>query len=106
MIQWPCLLKLEGDDELIALKTEQHFEQECAALIVGQGDYLIDSMGATYPLCSSNHSVTVLSASSSTLNLVQVTDLIQKHEFAKAQICITKIQFRTLEEAIQAICDG
>ncbi|MDN3685017.1 DUF4144 family protein [Vibrio sinaloensis] len=60
-------------------------------MIVGQGDYLIDSMGATYPLCSSNHSVTLLSASPSTLTLEQVTDLIQKkHEFAKAQICITK----------------
>ena len=103
MIQWPCLLKLEGDDELIAVQTEQHYQQECSALIVQQGDYLIDSTGKAYPLSSSNAAIATLSASPTQLNLEQITELIQKHEFAKAQICITKIQFRSVEEAVKAI---
>lgn len=41
---WPCLLKLDGDDELIYTHSQSDLDSECEALIFGQDDYVIDSL--------------------------------------------------------------
>ena len=47
---WPCLLKLDGDDELIYLRSHAELDSECEALIWGPDDYVIDSNGNTFGL--------------------------------------------------------
>ncbi|HDZ9493052.1 TPA: hypothetical protein RU359_003602, partial [Vibrio cholerae] len=34
MVNWPCILKLDGDDELVYLRSEADLNCECVDLIV------------------------------------------------------------------------
>ncbi|ELP6772984.1 hypothetical protein QTV42_004481, partial [Vibrio vulnificus] len=34
MISWPCILKLDGDDELVYLASESDLNRECSNLIL------------------------------------------------------------------------
>ncbi|HAS8335891.1 TPA: hypothetical protein I7699_22765, partial [Vibrio vulnificus] len=47
MISWPCILKLDGDDELVYLASESDLNRECSNLILCQNDRVIDSVGNT-----------------------------------------------------------
>ncbi|WP_047049573.1 DUF4144 family protein [Vibrio mexicanus] len=102
MIQWPCLFKLEGDDELIFLSSELELIKELQALIWSEEDLLIDSCGNQYQVVNVSASVQYQLLSVK-LSLQQVTELIQAHEFSKAEICITKIQFPDVTSAIEAL---
>lgn len=52
MVQWPCILKLEGDSELIFLASEQALSSELDGLIFSSSDCLIDGLGQTYQVKS------------------------------------------------------
>ncbi len=102
-ILWPCLLKLEGDDELIYLNADSDLQVECQSLIWGQGDYVIDSQGCTFGLHYDAGNQITLHARDKTLSVNEVTSLIQSHEFSQAQRCIIKIQFQTVQQAVSAL---
>ena len=99
MVSWPCLLTLEGDDELIYLAENADFIIECNDLIFTDDDYIIDSTGQCY-LIEPNLN---LHKSEQRLSTNQVTDLIRSHEFSKAQVCLTKIYFMDVEEAVKSM---
>ncbi|WP_045406400.1 DUF4144 family protein [Vibrio jasicida] len=105
MITWPCLLKLDGDDELVYLASSKQLNAECQALIWGQDDIVIDTQGHCYALQTGFDNSVELSLLPQTLNVQQVTELIQKHEFSKAQRCIIKIHFTSVQQAIEALAD-
>ena len=102
MIQWPCVLKLDGDYELIFLDFELMFASEFESLIWSDSDRLIDSGGQRYIISQSKGNYTFV-ASGGRLSLTAVTQLIQQHEFSKGEMCLTKIQFSSVEEAIQSL---
>ncbi|GAL36533.1 hypothetical protein JCM19240_2602 [Vibrio maritimus] len=103
MIQWPCLFKLEGDDELIFIASETELTKELESLIVSDEDILIDSSGQAFKIevdsCQGNAFIFQPNA----LTLEDVTLLVQAHEFSLAQVCLTKIQFNSISEAIEAL---
>jgi hypothetical protein len=103
MINWPCILKLEGDDELIYLVGERDFITECKELILSDEDCIIDSTGTRY-LIESKLGEVVLNKASRILDVEEVTDLVRANEFQKAELCLTKIHFLSVSEAIQALC--
>ena len=105
MITWPCLLKLDGDDELVYLTSSKQLNAECQALIWGQDDIVIDTQGHCFALKTSANNTVELGLLPQTLNVQQVTELIQKHEFSKAQRCIIKIHFVSVQQAIEALAD-
>jgi len=102
MVLWPCLLTLEGDDELIFLRNQQDLTAECHELILTDDDMVIDAAGVVY-LIKSEGRLCTLQANGKTVNLQQVTDLIRAHEFKKAEVCLTKIYFGTLLEAVESL---
>ncbi len=102
-ILWPCLLKLEGDDELIYLTSYSDLQTECQALIWGHDDYVIDSQGHTFGLHYDAENQVTLHAKNKTLSVAEVTSLIQSHEFSQAQRCIIKIHFQTVQQAVSAL---
>ncbi|MFM2606564.1 DUF4144 family protein [Vibrio chagasii] len=59
MIRWPSLVKLDGDDELIYVASENDFQAECSDMILGEDDYLIDSEGDSYALQSSSNQLSL-----------------------------------------------
>jgi hypothetical protein len=93
MIQFPAILKLSGQDELLLSDTQnsfmQHYQLQQPYLL--PDDLLIDSTGLAYSLkpfsldTSANKAVKEFS-------LQELTTLMQAHFFASAQTCVTKIQ--------------
>jgi hypothetical protein len=102
MISWPCILKLDGDDELIYLGGEQDFFSECRELICSDDDYVIDSAGLSY-LIESISGKLVLTKTERKLVVDEVTHLIRANEFTKAELCLTKIHFLTISDAIKSL---
>ncbi len=103
MIQWPCLFKLEGDDELIFIDSEAELTKELASLIVSEEDIVIDSSGQVFKVEVDSCQGNAFIAQPNALTLEEFTLLIQAHEFSASQVCLTKIQFNTISEAIQAL---
>lgn len=99
MISWPCILKLEGDDELIYLSSEDDFMAECRDLIFSDDDYVIDSAGFSYLISEK----LVLIKTQRILAVDEVTHLVRANEFTKAELCLTKINFSTVSDAIKSL---
>jgi hypothetical protein len=102
MITWPCMLKLDGDDELIYLHSEQDFIFECHELLLSDNDYVIDSRGNSY-LIQSNPQTLKLISTERIFIVDEVTNLLRAHEFQKATLCLTKIHFLTVSDAIKSL---
>ena len=102
MIQWPCIFKLEGDSELMFIESEVALANEFESLIWSDFDNLIDSKGQSYLVNyrSGNYTFEPLGIE---LSLESVTQLIQEHEFKKAEMCLTKIRFTSVQEAINSL---
>lgn len=103
MIAWPCVFHLEGDDELIYFASEDVFIHESASLIWRESDRIIDSTGQSYSLLTGEAGKIELKPHGHRLALSEVTALVQAHEFSKAEMCLTKIQFLSISEAISAV---
>ncbi|EJL6293463.1 DUF4144 domain-containing protein [Vibrio cholerae] len=102
MVNWPCILKLDGDDELVYLGSEADLNCECVELIVSPSDRVIDSEGFVYSIVSDGSAVN-LSGHSTQISAEDVSRLIQRHEFCLAEVCLTKIQFETVAEAFNCL---
>lgn len=105
MIVWPCVFKLEGNAELMYLGSEHQLSIELNDLIWDGSDRLIDSRGHCYAV-SIEKGRYAFEPDGVQLSLVGVTQLIQAHECARAQVCVTKIQFSSIEEAIKSLSWG
>lgn len=103
MILWPCILKLDGDDELIYLSTEDDLTSECKELILTDNDCVIDSTGASY-LIEVTTNKPILVKTERIFTVDEATELIRANEFQKAEFCLTKIHFLTVSDAIKALC--
>lgn len=99
---WPCILKLDGDDELIYLSSELDFISECRELIFTDEDYVIDSTGLSY-LIELRKEKLALVKTEQIFTVEEVTHLIRANEFKKAELCLTKIHFLTVSDAIKSL---
>lgn len=102
MIIWPCILKLDGDDELVYLDSERDVILECRELILTVDDHVIDSTGLSY-LIELKAEKLALVKTERILVVDEVTDLIRANEFKKAELCLTKINFLTVSDAIKSL---
>ena len=102
MIFWPCILKLEGDDELIYLSAERDFISCCEALILTDDDSVIDSTGLSYSIELKEGNLTLVETER-TLTINETIDLIRANEFQKAELCLTKIYFKSIPDAIESL---
>ncbi|MBU2969178.1 DUF4144 domain-containing protein [Pseudoalteromonas sp. C2R02] len=103
MVNYPCILKLYGDDELIYLSSKTDLSSEFESLICHDEDYLIDSTGQTYQVHQNNTNEFTFLKIGLPVSAQTLTELIQAHEFSQAQVCLTKIQFKSVTEAINSL---
>ncbi|WP_230626907.1 DUF4144 domain-containing protein [Photobacterium angustum] len=103
MISWPCFFKLEGDDELIYLSSESDLMDECQSLIWSDADVIVDSNGQQFTFTLSKTNAFCFQMKGDLLSLEAVKALIQAHEFSKAEMCLNKIQFRAIDDAIESL---
>tara|TARA_Y100001956_G_scaffold36970_1_gene36341 strand:- start:423 stop:743 length:321 start_codon:yes stop_codon:yes gene_type:complete len=102
MITWPCIFKLDGDSELLYLGSNSQLVTELEGLIWDSSDRLIDSYGQCF-LVKIEGDGYLLESEGIKLTLSEVTQLVQEHEFAKAEMCLTKIHFSSIAEAITSL---
>ena len=103
MIKYPTIFKLYGDDELIYLNSKADLSSEFESLICHNEDYLIDSTGQTYQVRQTNTNEFTFLKIGLPVSVQTLTELIQAHEFSKAELCLTKIQFKTITDAINSL---
>ena len=87
MIQYPCILKLFGDDELIYLSSQSALSNESDTLIWHKEDCLIDGTGQKYLFKEDDTEARNFIKVGTLLSTYEITKLIQAHEFSKAQVC-------------------
>lgn len=102
MIFWPCILKLAGDNELIYLSSPDVFVSESKQIIFHDDDYIIDSNGHCF-LIETILNTHILPSAYRVMLIEEVTALIRAHEFNKASLCLTKIYFSTVSEAVNSL---
>jgi len=103
MIKYPCIFKLYGDDELIYLSSKDDLTSECESLIWHKEDCLIDATGQKYIINSDDAEELSFMMVEAPLSTQTLTELIQAHEFSKAEVCLTKIQFKSVTDAINSL---
>ncbi len=102
MVNWPCILKLDGNDELVYVGSEADLNFECVELLVSPSDRVIDSEGFVYSIVSDGSAVHLIE-NSTQISAEEASRLIQRHEFCLAEVCLTKIQFETVAEAFNCL---
>ena len=103
MIKWPCILKFFGEDELLYLANNQALNIECQTCILDDDDYLIDINGNCYSLSNLLYNKSVPECMVKIVTLDEITELIRRSEFSKASLCLTKINFQNIAQAVQSL---
>lgn len=102
IIDYPCVLSLFGDDELIFLVNQQALQAELTNMICSEADRIIDSQGRIFSIEQCNNHIELVNTGT-VATAEEVSVLLQRHEFAKSEVCLTKIQFTRVDEAINAL---
>lgn len=99
-VQWPAILKLHADDELIYIADAEQFTNDGALcqMHVQAKDMLIDSLGAVYRI--QNRQELELYATAASLSLNEVEDLLRRHLANHGTCCVSKFHASSIHEAI------
>lgn len=104
MMQFPVILKLSGQDELLYAADKhslaQHYQLQSAYLL--PDDIVIDSTGNAYPL-QSLYANNLPQQASQQFSLAELTQLVQAHFFSLAQSCVVKIQAPSIPGLFQLL---
>ena len=68
-------------------------------MIFSDDDYIIDSVGSSYFLSKTLD----LLKTDKVFSVDELTDLVRANEFKKAELCITKIHFLTVSDAVDSL---
>ncbi len=110
MIEFPALVKLDGDHELLFVATRQalHTDAALQGLIASDQDWLIDSKGHGFGLNtllehSSLEADEAKFAVKKRFTLDDVICLIREHEFSQCRVCLAKISFPDIRAAVASL---
>ena len=103
LIQWPAIIKLHADDELIFVPDAAQFASDVALQLthVQAQDMLIDSSGAAYHI--SNRPVLELTPAGVMLSLDEVEDLLRLHLSINGSCCVSKFYAPSIREALMSV---
>ena len=83
----------------IYLASEQDITTEGRSLILCGDDYVVDSSGVSYVL---SNTLTLIKTER-VLAVDHVTNLIRANAFQRSELCLTKIHFLTVADAIKSL---
>ena len=90
-LNYPVVIHYCGDDELEYVESQYQMRDLLGSLVINDG--VIDSSGNYHRVISNSELLQVNS-----FNLEEFTLLLQKHAFALANCCITKMHFASFAE--------
>jgi hypothetical protein len=102
LIQWPAIIKLHADDELIFVPDAVQFARDAALELTHMQaeDMLIDSSGAVYHI--SNIPVLELTPAETMLSLDDVEVLLRSHLINNGNCCVSKFYAPSIRAAIMS----
>ena len=103
LIQWPAIIKLHADDELIFVQDAVQFARDVAFQLthVQAQDRLIDSSGAVYHI--SNRPALELAPAGVMLSLDEVEDLLRLHLSNNGTCCVSKFYAPSIREVLVSV---
>lgn len=102
-VQWPAIIKLHADDELIFVADAAQFIRDDALkhMHVQEQDRLIDSNGAVYRI--SKTPTIALVNTDTMLSLHDVEGLLRLHLSNNGTCCVSKFHAPSIREAIMSV---
>jgi hypothetical protein len=103
LVQWPAMIKLHADDELIFISDAAQLVSDNAINLkhIQAQDMLIDSSGAIYRI-SHGQTLEVIYAGSK-LSLHDVEALLRLHLSNNGNCCVSKFHASSIREAIISV---
>ncbi len=103
MIQWPAIIKLVGDHELIYLESQHQWDNnpEIRATHFQQADRLYDAEGREYLI--HQPFIGELEASGKVISLEKAIQLIRLHASQDGACCVSKFGAKSFKEAFDMI---
>ena len=105
MINWPAVIKFDGDEELVFIRSNTEWKRDAESLLYNHSgdDQLIDSSGRVYSLVHHEDGSLHTENTGSTVGLTQFVKLVRIHASNSHRCCIEKINFRDIAEGIRLI---
>jgi hypothetical protein len=105
MINWPAVIKYEGDDELTHVSSEKAWLRDAATLLYNHSgdDQLIDSSGQIFNLDSLNDNKILTVDTGQRITVAALIRLVRIHASSSHRCCIEKISFHTIAEGISLV---
>lgn len=105
MINWPVVIKFDGDDELIYVGSEEEWQHDAASLCYNhQGDdCLVDSSGHIFRLGHLHDDSINTEDTGRQITLQDFIRLVRIHASSAHHCCIEKISFRTIADGIELV---
>lgn len=105
MINWPAIIKYDGDDELIYVGSDQEWMRDAESHLYNHkdADHLIDSSGDIFRLDHVQGDIRNLPATGKQIALQDFIKLVRIHASSSHRCCIEKIHFRNIAEGISLI---
>lgn len=102
-IQWPIIIQLYGDDELIYIAAAQQMQSDKTLhqMQFQPQDKVIDSHGSIYDI-SKTPSLT-LTSTGRRLILPQIEDLLRLHLSSHGNCCVAKFHASSVADAINSV---
>lgn len=103
LVQWPAIIKLHADDELIFILDAAHFSSGASLQLshVQAQDILIDSSGAVYRI--NNGQTLELAHTDLLLSLHEIMVLLRLHLSNNGNCCVSKFHAHSIREAIMSV---
>jgi len=103
LIQWPAIIRLHADDELIFVPDAVQLASDVAPQLTHMQakDMLIDSSGAVYHI--SNRPALELTPTGTILSLDEVEDLLRLHLSNNGTCCVSKCFAPTIHDALLSV---
>jgi hypothetical protein len=105
MINWPAVISVHGDDELIYIPSEIEWvnHPEWSAVNYDNEDILVDSRGRVYRIDDLIGGTVQPAATDQKISVTQLVTLVQRHAALNNACCIEKMGFRNIEAGMVII---
>ena len=102
MINWPAVIKFNGDDELVYIGSEEEWIRDAASHLYNHSDddCLIDSSGDIFSLACAQDDIHDPPATGDRINIESFIRLVRIHASSSHRCCIEKINFRNIADGI------
>ena len=105
MIEWPAVVKYEGDDELTYIGSENEWMRDSGSHLYNHTgtSFLIYSKGAIFSLIDNETGTISLHVSGDKMSVEDFTRLVRIHASTVNRCCIEKISFRDIADGVKLI---